>query len=1382
MDIVQADKSTKVTVTPFASSSTYDTEVVQWMDPDSKPLFQQTYDSVVNPGNHWLRGVSWLWGQSYVYTTDHSARSWEFGYELITFPIKIASTTSGAVKNVVLKYNSVEIYNSGSTNTYDSLTLLLPQNETGNQYELYVDGRGPVNFNAGLKPVTPGNPKDEQIVVDAAVPGTGAVITVKSLEKPETFPNQTEWDSDTTALSGTMPSMPSYTHDNTKIASHLGVDVPRSPLTVYHAIMPHGMGAGSYYDAGYSGTTNSYSDAGGTLAEFATLVSNTGYDEVSEITKFDTFTDSSTSCENLAIELARKGVKLRLVSGTGWGRPYLAQPNLAFLSYNMADYHGPLYRNLQLEMQRMNNYPNLAGVSLGADNSMYEPYWGWAPPIPNRPWGEAFVLFQQGRNLSNLTVPLAPSLQNGYSSYKYTHEYFASNQSTFVDYINSYNEVYKQYGYFSKSVTGIDPKLTFTTGSYGSSPGGGAYGGYPWGSAPGQEMHEGMSVQTVYDWNERYTTKPMHIAQLIDVLRSYDPAKITRATVDDFRYHFGKMDREKTYALALTRGIQAIGNNIMAHDIGDKAQTTVISEQTALFNMLKKYGGTYAMTEPTPTVGIMYVQEQSLFKPTKKVNPTDTDLIDEGPHEGKVTEALVFTHAAGWPSKVITPEELKRGLPSSMKAILLVGLNNYDTSWSWSTGLNTHLQSFIDNGGKIIKDSESSCPVTATSTTMAVRSYILQGDVDKTNEIISRNSDNITKFKTVMSGISSPIVTTGVTDAWAVPTRAGDTQYVTVVNQKHDTAEGETQHLIGQTVTLTWNGNSRPIYDVKLGSKLTQTQANSCDLTTDGFRYYALPPADVTTPSIGTITKNADGHYEVTPTITNGAITMSGIPLEITVTHNTSSDTATVYSATGLTAKLPLADTDPAGTYTIKVKELLSGLSATTTKTITNPSAGTAPPVKTYRDEDIKRFSGRTSVPLTIALTSTQNSDSSVVTEANRLRTYYQGKGRTVSIRLAEPNDAVKSLQTYAITAKYPRWSTVDEDVILIGKASNNVLLLDQARGGLLPDLGTGLATGKAAISYANSPFVSERDVVNIMAGDNAGITAAVDYIINNNAAVVPSAPTLPKITKVTNCGVDLAWAASNGSLTGYKVERRKATETTWTQVGTTGSTTTKYVSTGLSPDTMYFYRIRAYNSTGNSSYSDEIKVYTKKLSLPSGWSSQDIGSVAEIGSADYNSNTYYMAGSGDDIWATADEFQYVYMPASGDCSIVARVSSVQNTNSYAKAGIIIRETLNAKSKNVGVFLTPSSTNGIRFQTRTTAGGTTTSSSVTGKSAPQYLKLVRLGNNFSAYYSSDGSSWTQIGTTLSVAMNTDLYIGLAVTSHADGTLNTSTFDNVNVSP
>lgn len=189
--------------------------------------------------------------------------------------------------------------------------------------------------------------------------------------------------------------------------------------------------------------------------------------------------------------------------------------------------------------------------------------------------------------------------------------------------------------------------------------------------------------------------------------------------------------------------------------------------------------------------------------------------------------------------------------------------------------------------------------------------------------------------------------------------------------------------------------------------------------------------------------------------------------------------------------------------------------------------------------------------------------------------------------------------------------------------------------------------------------------------------------------------------------------------------------------------------------------------------------VITTSGSLPTPWQAADVGSVVLTGTSSYSSATFTLEGAGADIWGAADAFHYVYQTLPGDGYIQARIATLENVNIWTKCGVMIRETLGAGSKNMFVFITPNSGNGVRFQKRTsTDGGTVGYESGTSETVPQYLKLVRSGNTFSAYMSEDGSSWTNVYSSQSLTMSNTVTIGLALTSHDTTELATSSIDNV----
>ncbi len=198
---------------------------------------------------------------------------------------------------------------------------------------------------------------------------------------------------------------------------------------------------------------------------------------------------------------------------------------------------------------------------------------------------------------------------------------------------------------------------------------------------------------------------------------------------------------------------------------------------------------------------------------------------------------------------------------------------------------------------------------------------------------------------------------------------------------------------------------------------------------------------------------------------------------------------------------------------------------------------------------------------------------------------------------------------------------------------------------------------------------------------------------------------------------------------------------------------------------------------TGYSDSTVTSATYTINT-LPAGWSDTDVGTTGATGSAAYSGGTFTVNGSGSDIYGTSDQFNYAYVATTGDTTITARVATQQNTNSWAKSGVMFRETTAAGSSYVGLYVTPS--NGADMQYRNGAGTSAVDlARGAGIAAPYWVRLVRSGNTFTGYTSADGNSWTQIGS-IAVTMASGATAGLPVCSHAVGTLCTSTFTNVTV--
>lgn len=207
---------------------------------------------------------------------------------------------------------------------------------------------------------------------------------------------------------------------------------------------------------------------------------------------------------------------------------------------------------------------------------------------------------------------------------------------------------------------------------------------------------------------------------------------------------------------------------------------------------------------------------------------------------------------------------------------------------------------------------------------------------------------------------------------------------------------------------------------------------------------------------------------------------------------------------------------------------------------------------------------------------------------------------------------------------------------------------------------------------------------------------------------------------------------------------------------------------------------------TSNYSQTTLIRDLTITASGPTAtWQNADVGAVAAAGSTTIAGGTYTVRGSGQYIWNALDEFQYAYRQVTGDCTITARIVTQQNTNANAQAGVMIRETLTTGSKHAMMLATPSA--GLQFIHRNSTSGSYSPANIVSGAAPRWLRIVRSGQTFTAYTSTDGSNWgAAVGTYTYASPNLfstgPVYIGLAVSSRADGTLCTATFDNVSVDP
>jgi hypothetical protein len=244
---------------------------------------------------------------------------------------------------------------------------------------------------------------------------------------------------------------------------------------------------------------------------------------------------------------------------------------------------------------------------------------------------------------------------------------------------------------------------------------------------------------------------------------------------------------------------------------------------------------------------------------------------------------------------------------------------------------------------------------------------------------------------------------------------------------------------------------------------------------------------------------------------------------------------------------------------------------------------------------------------------------------------------------------------------------------------------------------------------------------------------------------------------------INLAWEEYSPDVTQFNIER--ATGTNFVPIASVPGNARTYSDSGLQASTVYSYRIWASGTNGNSLYSNIASTQTGAFgALPPGWSHQDVGAVGQAGNTLYYSGGFHSSGSGADIWNYHDAFQFTYRSWTGDAELVAYIPHVDNTDPWAKAGVMIRHMIVDGSPNAFMMLTPG--NGSGFQWRTNNEPFDSPSFYTGGSgaAPAWVKLVRINDLFTGYVSANGSNWTQVGSQ-TISMTNSVLVGLAVTSH-----------------
>jgi hypothetical protein len=268
--------------------------------------------------------------------------------------------------------------------------------------------------------------------------------------------------------------------------------------------------------------------------------------------------------------------------------------------------------------------------------------------------------------------------------------------------------------------------------------------------------------------------------------------------------------------------------------------------------------------------------------------------------------------------------------------------------------------------------------------------------------------------------------------------------------------------------------------------------------------------------------------------------------------------------------------------------------------------------------------------------------------------------------------------------------------------------------------------------------------------------------------ATPPAAPTNLTALGIQG-GVSLAWnAVSDSTLKGYNVYSSTSSSGTYTLLTPTPITATTYTDNAAAPGVTTFYKVTSVDA---SSGLESAPATVSGTAITAGLQSVDVGATPSGSTTVVTpGKDYNVTAGGPGIAANSDGFRYIYQSQTGDFDMKVQVQSITVAGNYATAGILARTDLTTTSEDVYMSASPVN---YRFKYRTTVGGV---NNVVATGTPSYpsvwVRLSRVGNLFTGYYSTDGVNWT-VASSLTLALPTTIDLGLAVASNVTTTTTTA---------
>ena len=257
-----------------------------------------------------------------------------------------------------------------------------------------------------------------------------------------------------------------------------------------------------------------------------------------------------------------------------------------------------------------------------------------------------------------------------------------------------------------------------------------------------------------------------------------------------------------------------------------------------------------------------------------------------------------------------------------------------------------------------------------------------------------------------------------------------------------------------------------------------------------------------------------------------------------------------------------------------------------------------------------------------------------------------------------------------------------------------------------------------------------------------------------NQVTVVFSKRVLPPTaTALSSYGINNGVTISAAAFSGGSLSNTIVLNTSLLQAGTTYTLTVNNVQDVLGQSV-------AANSQTNFSVSS--------------FTAASIGSPTPASTVTSAAGGFNITAGGNDIGGSSDQFAFNYQMIAGDFDVKVRVASLSLVDTWTKAGLMARDSLNVGATFAGGFTTPGAA-GSFFSSRATANTAATTAGFFPANYPNtWLRLQRTNNLFTGLASFDGENWLSLGSA-TIGMAPNILVGMAVSSRTNGVAATAQF-------